>query len=262
MSRWLEYASQFEEGTQNPYFEVRSAYHALSNLKNSLNDKSGQMTFLLGRPGSGKTYLLNYLLKDEELQNRPVLFETPVLSPKSFLTRIIRHKKASPVSEEIDALKEQAEALYSTEKTLILLDESQLLSDEMLEFLRILCDSRLFWIVCAMHEEEGKNILKKSHFKSRPHGLIELGKLSRDEMELYVNTQLIFSNDTNILDFHQKHAKKIYTLSDGNFRYLKKLMYTEFSLLHEAQQSGMKKFQKPSKCLLNMAAIDIGLIDV
>ena len=143
-----------------------------------------------------------------------------------------------------------------------MLDEAQLINDETLEFIRILSDSRLFWIVCAMHEEEGKAILEKSHFKSRPHKMIELGKLSAKESAVYIDTQLIFSKDKSILEFHQKHAKKIYALSNGNFRYLKKLIYTEFSLLHEAQEMGLKRYQEPSKCLLNMAAIDTGLINV
>ncbi len=262
MSKWLEYASQFEEGTQNPYFEVRSAYQALSGIKKLLKEKKGQMIFLLGQPGSGKSYLLNHLYKDKELEDKPLLFETPVSSPKAFLLRLIQHKGEEALSEEVEALKEQVQRLYSSKKTLIMLDEAQLINDETLEFIRILSDSRLFWIVCAMHEEEGKAILEKSHFKSRPHKMIELGKLSAKESAVYIDTQLIFSKDKSILEFHQKHAKKIYALSNGNFRYLKKLIYTEFSLLHEAQEMGLKRYQEPSKCLLNMAAIDTGLINV
>lgn len=262
MSKWLEYASQFEEGTQNPYFEVRSAYQALAGIKKLLTNKKGQMVFLLGQPGSGKTFLLHHLLHDEELQNKPVLFETPVSSPKAFFIRLIKHMKQTPLSEDLEALKEQAEVLYADKKTLILLDEAQLINEETIEFVRILSDSRLFWIVCAMHEKEGREILSKSHFKSRPHKIIELGKLSFKESDMYINTQLIFSHDKSILDFHQKQAKRIYQLSAGNFRYLKKLMYTEFSLLHEAQEMNMHKFQEPSKALLTMSAIEIGLINV
>jgi ABC-type lipoprotein export system ATPase subunit len=262
MSRWLEYASLFEEGVENPYFEARSAYQALSNVKSTLKEKSGKMIFLLGQPGSGKTYLLHHLLQDEELEHTPVLFDTPIASPRSFLTRLIKHMNEDIVSEELEVLKEQAETLYADKKILVMLDEAQLLNDETLEFIRILSDSRKFWIVCAMHEEEGREILGKSHFKSRPHKLIELGQLSPKELEMFINTQLILSQDKYVLDFHQKHAKRIYSLSKGNFRYLKKLIYTEFSLLHEAQELGMKKFEEPSKCLLNMAAIEIGLINV
>lgn len=262
MSKWLKYTDAFEEGTQNPYFEVRSAYQALTSVKKLLKDKKGQMIFLLGQPGSGKTYLLNHLLKDEELENKPVLFETPVSSPKAFFIRLIKHMRQTPIGDDLESLKEQAEVLYGDKKTLILLDEAQLINEETLEFVRILSDSRLFWIVCAMHEEEGREILAKKHFKSRPHKVVELGKLSFKESDLYINTQLIFAHDKSILDFHQRNAKRIYKLSDGNFRYLKKLMYTEFSLLHEAQELNMKKFQEPSKALLTMSAIEIGLINV
>ena len=262
MSKWLEYASQFEEGTENPYFEVRSAYQALAGVKKLLKNKKGQMIFLLGQPGSGKTFLLNHLVKDEELENKPVLFETPVPSPKAFFIRLIKHMRQTPIGDDLESLKEQAEALYADKKTLILLDEAQLINEETIEFVRILSDSRLFWIVCAMHEKEGREILSKSHFKSRPHKIIELGKLSFKESDMYINTQLIFAHDKSVLDFHQAQAKRIHKLSDGNFRYLKKLMYTEFSLLHEAQEMDMAKFQEPSKALLTMSAIEIGLINV
>ncbi|HIC43012.1 MAG TPA: hypothetical protein EYO73_01570 [Sulfurimonas sp.] len=262
VSKWLEYTSAFEEGTENPYFEVDSTYQALSSVKKLLKEKKGQMIFLLGQPGSGKTYLLNYLLKDDELENKPVYFETPLSSPKDFFIRLIKHMKQNPISDDLEALKEQAEVLYTDTKTLILLDEAQLIDMMTLEFVRILSDSRVFWVVCAMHEEEGKELLSKKHFKSRPHKVIELGKLSFQESELYINTQLGFTHDKSILDFHQSQAKRIYKLSNGNFRYLKKLMYTEFSLLHEAQEMNMKKFQVPSKALLTMAAIEIGLINV
>jgi len=262
MSRWLEYANAFEEGVQNPYFEVRSAYQALSSVKKVLNGNKGQMIFLLGEPGSGKTYLLNHLLKDPELENKPVFFETPLSSAKAFFIRLIKHMKHTPISDDLEALKEQAEILYAQKKTLILLDEAQLINKETLEFVRILSDSRVFWIVCAMHEKEGHEILSLSHFKSRPHKVIELGKLSFKESDMFINTQLIFAKDKFVLDFHQRNAKKIYKLSNGNFRYLKKLIYTEFSLLHEAQEMNMKKFTEPSKMLLTMSAIEIGLINV
>jgi len=262
MSKWLEYASAFEEGTQNSYFEVRSAYQAISSVKKLLNNKKGQIIFLLGQPGSGKTFLLNHLAKDEELEHKPVLFETPVSSPKAFFIRLIKHMRQTPLSDDLESLKEQAEVLYADKKTLILLDEAQLINEETIEFVRILSDSRLFWIVCAMHEKEGREILEKSHFKSRPHKVIELGQLSFKESNMYINTQLIFSHDKSILDFHQAQAKRIHKLSNGNFRYLKKLIYTEFTLLHEAQEMNMSKFQEPSKALLTMSAIDIGLINV
>ncbi len=262
MSKWLEFASKFEEGIENPYFEVRTAYQAHANVMSTLKEKDGRMIFLLGQPGSGKSYLLHHLLNDSALSHKPVLFETPVSSPKAFLLRLISHMNAEPLGEEIETLKGQAESLYADKKVLIMLDEAQLINNETLEFMRILSDSRKFWIICAMHEEEGREILEKSHFKSRPFKLIELGRLSAEESDMFINTQLIFSHDKSILDFHQKHAKKIYKLCQGNFRYLKKLIYTEFSLLHEAQELDMKKFSKPSKCLINMAAIEIGLINV
>ncbi len=262
MSRWLEYASGFEETIDAPYFKARSAYGTLESVKKSLYEKHGQMTFLLGSPGSGKTFLLNQLLKDETLANRPLLFDTPVLTPKSFLVRLLMHRDVEPQSDDIDRLKIEAQELYCGQKTLILIDEAQLLSDEMFEFLRILSDTRCFRIVFSMHETEGHAILQKPHFKSRPYKLVELGLLSSDEIELFISTQLKPTEDRQVLDFHDGHIKRIHKLTQGNFRYLKKLIYTEFVLLHEAQEAGLSKFQKPSKCLLNMAAIEIGILDV
>ncbi|MCJ7766359.1 MAG: hypothetical protein MUP09_10520, partial [Thiovulaceae bacterium] len=82
------------------------------------------------------------------------------------------------------------------------------------------------------------------------------------EVELFITTQLKSTEDRQLQAFHDSHMKRIYTLTQGNFRYLKKLIYTEFMLLHEAQEAGLSKFQIPSKALLHMAAIEIGILDV
>lgn len=260
MSKWLEYASQFEEGPGSIYFEIQTAYHAQESIQKLLDKKRGEMIFLLGEPGSGKSFMLQRLYT--AMNKEALLFETPVSSPLNFLNRLVRHGGEEPLSDELEALKEQAEQIFRDKKCVIMLDEAQLLDEQTLEYVRILCDTRSFWVILAMHEREGKMILEKSHFKSRPHSRVELGALSVSEAQMYMTKRISEFQDQAVLDFHHKHAKRIHRLSMGNFRYLKKLLNTEFSLLHEAYVSGMKGFSKPSKCLLNMAAIEIGVLDV
>jgi len=261
MNNWEQYALVFEEGVESEFFAIQSANRALSIMENVLMKERGQLIFLLGEPGSGKTFLLHHILTNHQEKFKPLYFDFPEQSIERFLEKIIVSLKARPISTDIDGLKEQAIHLFADRRCLIMIDEAQMLSEPMMEFLRVLADSKSFWIVLAMHEEEGRQILRQAHFSSRPHRVIELGDLSRKEVSVFINSSLSHSHDDTLKQFFQKHSKYIHTLSRGNFRFLKKLFFTNFMLLHEAQENGMSQFKDPSICLLNMSAIEIGLID-
>jgi len=47
----------------------------------------------------------------------------------------------------------------------------------------------------------------------------------------------------------------------GNFRTIKKFLYTLMKLLDYAQKKNLSKYRTLNSCLLTMAALDIGLIN-
>jgi type II secretory pathway predicted ATPase ExeA len=263
MSKWLAAAKKFEERREiKDYFEMQSALGAIAKIETLLDGTFRQLIFLIGEPGSGKTFLLNLLYGEWSNKRHIVLIETPFLTPMNLLNQLIRHQGMIPKGEDMEELRLQATQLYTSCDHLILIDEAQLLSTEMREFIRILSDSKGFWFLLAMHRSEGEMILRAPHFKSRPHRVIELFPLSAVEAKNYIHREMIHMGFSEIIDeLNPKLIAKAHHLSQGNFRNFKKLFYHLFNLLHYTNTHNKTKYLRPSVCTLTMAAIDAELIN-
>jgi hypothetical protein len=142
-----------------------------------------------------------------------------------------------------------------------MIDEAQLLSTEMREFIRILSDSKAFWFIIAMHRSEGEAILRAPHFKSRPHRVIELFPLSLIEGKNYIHSELMRMGFSEIIDeINPKLIAKAHRLSEGNFRNFKKIFYHLFHLLHYTNTNNKSKYLRPSSCTITMAAMNAELL--
>lgn len=262
MSKWLDAADRFEERRDSSdYFEVQSALSAIEQLKNLTAHSFPQLIFLIGEPGSGKSFLLNYLNDQWKDERDLLLIETPFMNPMELLHILISHKGSVPEGEKIEALRAQATELYRGTDHLIMIDEAQLLSQEMKEFIRILSDSKAFWFIIAMHRAEGEAILRAPHFKSRPHRIITLSSLSPVEGQNYLRSELRRIGLGEIVDeFTPKLVKTAYRISKGNFRNFKKIFYHLFRLLHYTNVHSKTGYLRPSECTLTMAALDAELI--
>jgi len=201
-------------------FSFKSAYSRLNNSKSNL-------IFLIGVPGSGKTFLIDYFFQNNDL---------------ILLKGIIN--------------KEELDTKLTTNK-LIVIDEAQLLDVSLMEYIRILSDSKQYNFILSMHTEDAKKILAKQHFKSRNIDVIELSVISKPEMVQYVNSKLL-KNGANHL-FSKKEFDMIYNYTKGNFRYVKKFIKSLFELLELAHTHNLTKYQKISNCLITMNAIRLGL---
>lgn len=262
MSKWLEAAEQFEERRESKdYFEIQSALRAIDKIHNLLGSDARQMIFLIGAPGSGKTFLLNLLYEQMADQRHVVLIETPFITPLTFLYQLIRHKGIEPQGDNMELLRQQAIELYASSDHVIMIDEAQLLSTEMREFIRILADSKAFWFMLAMHQNEGEAILRAPHFKSRPHKVIELFPMSLIEGKNYLHRELLRIGFSEIIDeISPKMLKQAHQISEGNFRNFKKLFNHLFHLLHYTNVHQKSKYLRPSQCTITMAAIHAELL--
>lgn len=263
MSKWLEAADRFEERRDyKDYFEMQSALGAIGKIQTLLDGTFRQLIFLIGEPGSGKTFLLNLLYNQWADKRHIVLLETPFLTPLNLLYQLIRHKGLKPEGDDMELLRLQVTELYASSDHLILIDEAQLLSTEMREFIRILSDSKAFWFLLAMHRSEGEAILRAPHFKSRPHRVVELFPLTAVEAKNYIHRELIHMGFSEIIDeLNPKLIAKAHHLSQGNFRNFKKLFYHLFNLLHFTNTYNKTKYLRPSSCTLMMAAINAELLN-
>ena len=213
----------FDDTLNDEIFKSFSFSSALKQLKTS----KANLKFLIGEPGSGKSFLLNYY--KQENPNTIIL--------QGLLTK-----------EDIDKNLDN--------DRLIIIDEAQLLDEKILEYIRILCDTKKYNFLISIHLQDGLKILEQLHYKNRFIDIIKVNPLSKAEMIQYINTKLI-NNSANYL-ISKKEFDKIYKYTLGNFRYIKKFLKTSFELLQIAKENNLK-YTKINNCILTMSAIKLGL---
>ncbi len=261
MSLWYKAAKQFEENSHDgKYFETHSVDRALKLIFHNIEHNSPQMLFLLGEPGSGKTFLLNYLTRHYEQKRYTLLIENPFLTPVELLKRMLAFAHIEHEEEDVEAMRLLAVKAYKDTPHIIMLDEAQLSSEPLMEFVRILSDSKVFWFLIAMHRAEGEELLKSTHFYSRPHQVIQMGELRKDECLPFLKKTLDGPELLGVLTSLDKPLiEKSWKLSNGNFRSFKKLYYNVFLLLDHAYKRNETEILKPNMKLFEMAAIKAGL---
>jgi type II secretory pathway predicted ATPase ExeA len=241
------------------YFESMSAEFAKNSLIKSIQEQETPLLFLLGEPGVGKTYMLHLLQKSFPSKNFITSTE-PFLTPESFLHFLLQgteYDRAMNLTE----LKAVASENFKESDHLIIVDEAQLLDESVLEFIRILSDTTHFNFLLSMHREEGEVIIKKPHFASRNHRVITLGVLQPAEIQRYIEAQLLSHELGNLGELFKKtQIKTVETFSKGNFRVVKQLLKHTFSIMDYAKNNGHNSYTTPTKCVLTMAAIDLGMI--
>ena len=264
MGKYKAVAELFEEKTKGIDFFTNSSVASLKrSLQQILQNETKQLLFLIGEPGVGKSVFLNHFDRLFEERYTTIRFDVPFLEPVDFIKTLIKAAGASIGEYSLDSLIKQVVALYKDRDCIVMIDESQLLSKQMIEILRILADSKAFWFLLAMHKHESKSILQEPQFASRPHKVLELGQLTQEEYREYLYTQLQKTAQPYLVEkLGKRYLKTLYKLTEGNFRDLKKLLFHLFLLLDCAHEKGETKYQRITPCLLTMAAIEGGLVDV
>jgi len=258
---YLELAKCFEEKISSKHYHQNSeVLHIKNKIESILSNDTKQLLFLTGQPGVGKSAFLNYL--ENNFSYDIIKFDIPFLEPIDFVKILIKKTGTEVDNYSLEELIKQVITLYKSSNYVVVLDEAQLLSKDMIELIRILADSKAFWFILAMHEHESKKILQEPQFASRPHKVLQLQDISLKECKEYIYAELTNKNATMLADIiTSKYIKYIFKLTHGNMRVLKKLLYTSFLLIDYAQKKDKKQYKAFNKCMITMAAIDGGLID-
>ena len=246
------------------YFDSFSAEEVRKKLFEALNSKNIFLIFLTGDPGVGKTFMLSYVKEKIQKRRNIIFFKDPFFTKEEFFKKLI-YKRVGEYETNLNygELKEKTIQLYQNIENAIFIDEAQILTDEQLELIRILSDTKLFKFVLSMHYKERRKILKSDYFKSRFHADINLKPLQTSEVSRYIQSKLLNNSLGEISSmFEERHFEMIANFTQRNFRMLKRYMSTLFELLSYAHDNNLKEYQKINKKLLTMAAIDLGLIDV
>ncbi len=252
---------------RNSYVELKSAQYNYQLLEKSL-DKPLKMILLFGKPGTGKSMLLNKLYHNLKESREIFYFDAPILSEKEFLRRVYESITNKEVSRELrvnfDALLRFCQKLKGQREIVFLLDECQLYSEALMEKIRLLSDTRTVKFIITLHKTDNEDIIAKQHFKTRIWEVVELSNVSEDDLHLYIQKKLIQKGFVEISNMiKKKHIKFIYTYTQGNFRETNKFLYTLFDIYEYFYENRPHKVsnEKFSKKFLEMAALKLGYID-
>ena len=248
------------------YFDSLTFEYAKKSLVDAITAHDTPLVFVLGNPGSGKSFLLNYVTKRVKTIKVAKYFTHPYFDDKEFLEILL-----SMVDKNIERNELTTEALisslarnFSNLEYTVFIDEAQLLTEDQIELIRILSDQKIFQFVLAMHKKEGQYILDKDHFKSRTNRVIQIEALQDHEVTRYIESRLISNNLSELAAlFKNRHIKLINRYTNRNFRTTKKFVRTLFEIMNIAQKDKLdQSYLKVNTKTLTMTAIDTGLLNV
>lgn len=250
------------------YIELSSSVTAYKQLEYSM-EKPLKMILLFGKPGTGKSILLNRLQEKLKHQKEIHYFDTPATNEKEFFHKLFKvlTKQDLPHNTEVNfsALVNFCKNLKGKREILILLDEAQMYSADMMEKIRLISDSRSVKFVVSLHKTEDEDLIAKEHFQSRIWEVIELKNATQSDQTAYVHKKLLKKNLFEIANsIKEKDMKLIHMFTKGNFRECNKLIFTIFEICEYYDKNEPSKidYDKMPKRIIEMAALKLGYIHV
>ena len=250
------------------------------NLDNSIScynkivlalKKPLKLILFYGKPGSGKTFLLNKIANDLKEDKSLIFFPHPFFSEATFIEALceqIYGKKLEDINNFESFIKFYSKDFSSKDEILknqmtVILDEAQLYPTELIEKIRLMADTRMFKFLFTIHKTENEDILAKDYFQTRIWESIELSSADVNEIIIYLQRKLSQKNYDKYLKFEKKDYECAYLFCGGNLRTLNKIMYKFYEICeyYEQYQPSKLSGDKVNIMILTMAALDAGLID-
>ena len=237
-------------------------YHA---LKEAIQ-KPLKMILVFGKPGTGKSMMLNKLYKELSPKQKVVFVQTPIIDEVEFFKvlayEIFRFN--TPEQLNFTQFMELANHFIVETTPIVILDEAQLYSESLMEKIRLISDSRKVKFIFALHKTEKEDLIAKEHFQTRIWESQELQNATASELTLYIQKKLLRSNFFDLANmFSDKSVKHIHKFTQGNYRDTNKLLYGLFEICSWYESNNPSKIQQTaiSKKHIEMAAIHTGFIN-
>lgn len=255
----------FIDGEIFDYISLDKSTIMYTKLVSAL-DKPLKLILFYGKPGTGKTFLLQKIYNDLNQKKHIVFFPRPFFDEKIFLQTLYEQifQKPSPdFSHYNEFLLLLEKHITSPQDAIpVLIDEAQLYPTELIEKIRLMADSRLLKFLFTVHKTEQEDVLAKDYFQTRIWEAIEIDTASENEIKTYIEKKLLFHHVGDLHLFKTRHYTLIAKLTGGNFRTINKLMYKLFEILEyydEHNPSVIKANALPLK-YIEMAGISLGML--
>ena len=266
MSTFQELRNVFVDSAQiDQYIGLDTSILFYNKLVESIA-KPLKMILLYGKPGTGKSILINKVYHDLKERNELFKISTPIVEEWEFIQKLHTFllPQTPPPSDLtynrfIDLCNEWKDRRHIT----VLLDEAQLYPASMLEQIRLISDTRAIKFVVSLHKTEKEDLIAKEHFQSRIWETIELKNGTLHDTRVYVQKKLVNKNYFDVANmFSDANIKLIYRFTKGNYREINKLLYALFEIFeyYEAHAPSKIAYRTIRNRHIEMAGLKTGLI--
>lgn len=265
-SLYTNLKSIFIDGETFDYVTLDRSVSTYDKLVQAL-DKPFKLILFYGKPGTGKTFILQKIYNDFAIKKHIVFLPRPFFEEIAFLKILFQDafgETPPPFSNYNEFL-----TLISNHATIekpitVLIDEAQLYPVSLIEKIRLLADTRMFRFLFTVHKTEKEDILAKDYFQTRIWETIELENASRTEIKTYIEKKFLFHNKAQHLDLlRNQHYKFIAKFTYGNLRTINKFLYKLFEILEYYDIHKPSSLTKKSTLdikYFEMTAISLGMI--
>jgi type II secretory pathway predicted ATPase ExeA len=247
------------------YIQLDRISSIYQSLKDSIK-KPLKMVLLYGRPGTGKSMFLNKLYHDISTTQPMFIYKTPILDESEFFKTLAQDIFSVSYRGELNFTQFMKIVEQSSLGAIpiILLDEAQLYSNQLMEKIRLLSDTRSVKFVITLHKTEKEDLIAKEHFQTRIWESIELQNASSNELKIYIQKKLMKANCFDSANmFTNKSVNLIHKITKGNYRDTNKLLYTLFDI-YTIYENNHKlyslKTNNVSSKIIEMSALHTGLL--
>lgn len=229
---YLEYCGLLEKPfglTPDPqfYFESTSYREAMDHLRFFLDQKEG-FALVYGDVGLGKTTISRIFLDSLDKSDfHTALILNPIMDEAEFLRQVLKELAVPIYSTNREELLETLRDFLLDEyrlgkETVLLIDEAQLLSSELFEFIRVLSNfetdkQKILHIILFAQPEVVQRLVDPSmrYLAQRITVIYRLKPLTRDEIFLYIHHRLLKAGSKGFVQFTDDGVKEIYRTSLG-----------------------------------------------